>query len=100
MSIDPVELTAALIRCPSVTPAEGGAIALLERTLAPLGFACTRISRGGIENLYARRGRAAPVFAFAGHTDVVPVGDRAAWRPLSRRRPSSWGGTRRARSRF
>jgi succinyl-diaminopimelate desuccinylase len=78
--IDPVELTTALIRCPSVTPAEGGAIALLERTLAPLGFACTRISRGGIENLYARRGRAAPVFAFAGHTDVVPVGDRAAWR--------------------
>ncbi|MDT8343203.1 MAG: succinyl-diaminopimelate desuccinylase [Thermohalobaculum sp.] len=77
--IDPVELTAALIRCPSVTPAEGGAIALLERTLAPLGFVCTRISRGGVENLYARWGRAAPVFAFAGHTDVVPVGDAAAW---------------------
>ncbi len=51
--IDPVELTADLIRCPSVTPEEGGAIALLERLLAPLGFACTRISRGGIENLYA-----------------------------------------------
>lgn len=79
-AIDPVELTAALIRCPSVTPAEGGAIALLERTLAPLGFSCTRISRGGVENLHARWGDAAPVFAFAGHTDVVPVGDRAAWR--------------------
>ncbi|MCL5775794.1 succinyl-diaminopimelate desuccinylase [Limibaculum sp. FT325] len=76
---DPVELTSALVRCPSVTPAEGGAIALIERTLAPLGFVCTRISRGGVENLHARWGRAAPVFAFAGHTDVVPVGDRAAW---------------------
>ncbi|HUF87370.1 MAG TPA: succinyl-diaminopimelate desuccinylase [Thermohalobaculum sp.] len=77
---DPVELTAALVRCPSVTPEEGGAIALLERTLAPLGFACTRIGRGGVENLHARRGRGGPVFAFAGHTDVVPPGDRAAWR--------------------
>jgi len=77
--IDPVTLTADLIRCPSVTPEEGGAIALLEGLLAPLGFVCTRISRGGIENLYARWGTAQPVFAFAGHTDVVPVGDRAAW---------------------
>jgi len=80
MKIDPVALTADLIRCPSVTPEEGGAIALLERTLTPLGFACHRISRGGVENLYARWGTDAPVFAFAGHTDVVPVGDRAAWR--------------------
>ncbi|HSF95416.1 MAG TPA: succinyl-diaminopimelate desuccinylase, partial [Thermohalobaculum sp.] len=79
MMIDPVELTANLIRCPSVTPEEGGAIALLEGLLQPLGFACTRISRGGVENLYARWGTAQPVFAFAGHTDVVPVGDRAAW---------------------
>jgi succinyl-diaminopimelate desuccinylase len=78
--IDPVELTAALVRCPSVTPEEGGALALLERTLAPLGFACTRISRGGVENLHARWGRAGPVFAFNGHTDVVPPGDRSAWR--------------------
>lgn len=78
--IDPVELAADLIRCPSVTPEEGGAIAVLERVLEPLGFACTRISRGGVENLYARWGTASPVFAFAGHTDVVPVGDRAAWR--------------------
>lgn len=79
MAVDPVALTADLIRCPSVTPEEGGAIALLERVLEPLGFACTRVSRGGVENLYARWGTAAPVFAFAGHTDVVPVGDRAAW---------------------
>ncbi len=77
--IDPVTLAADLIRCPSVTPEEGGAIALLERLLAPLGFACTRIGRGGVENLHARWGTARPVFAFNGHTDVVPVGDRAAW---------------------
>jgi succinyl-diaminopimelate desuccinylase len=77
--IDPADLTASLIRCPSVTPEEGGAIALLEGLLAPLGFACTRISRGGVENLYARWGTAQPVFAFAGHTDVVPVGDKSAW---------------------
>jgi succinyl-diaminopimelate desuccinylase len=77
--IDPVKLTADLVRCPSVTPEEGGAIAILERVLKPFGFACHRISRGGVENLFARWGTAEPVFAFAGHTDVVPVGDRAAW---------------------
>jgi succinyl-diaminopimelate desuccinylase len=77
--VDPVALTSDLVRCPSVTPNEGGAIALLEGLLRPLGFACTRISRGGVENLYARWGSSQPVFAFAGHTDVVPVGDRAAW---------------------
>ncbi|MEM0923339.1 MAG: succinyl-diaminopimelate desuccinylase [Pseudomonadota bacterium] len=77
---DPVELTAELVRCPSVTPEEGGAIAVLERVLGSAGFQCTRISRGGIENLYARWGSTAPVFGFAGHTDVVPPGDQAAWR--------------------
>jgi len=77
--IDPVALSADLIRCPSVTPEEGGAITLLENLLQPLGFACHRISRDVVENLYARWGTAQPVFAFAGHTDVVPVGDRAAW---------------------
>ena len=77
--IDPVALTQELIRCPSVTPEEGGAIALLEGLLGEAGFACTRISRGGVENLYARWGRTEPVFAFAGHTDVVPIGDEAAW---------------------
>ncbi|MEM8840450.1 MAG: succinyl-diaminopimelate desuccinylase [Pseudomonadota bacterium] len=75
-----IGLTADLIRCPSVTPEEGGALALLERVLQPAGFSCTRISRGGVENLYARWGRAAPVFGFGGHTDVVPVGNRDAWR--------------------
>ena len=76
---DPVELTAELIRCPSVTPADGGAIGLLERTLGEAGFRCTRISRGGVENLFARWGTAEPVFAFNGHTDVVPAGDPALW---------------------
>lgn len=79
MQIDPVTLTAELIRCPTVTPDEGGALLLLETLLGQAGFACTRISRGGVENLYARWGQGSPVFAFAGHTDVVPVGDEAAW---------------------
>ncbi len=79
MAVDPVELTAELIRCPSVTPAEGGAITLVERVLGEAGFRCTRISRGGVENLFARWGAAGPVFAFNGHTDVVPTGDEALW---------------------
>jgi len=79
--VDPVELTAALVRCPSVTPAEGGAIALLETLLAGAGFECHRTDRNGIANLFARWGRkgANRTFGFNGHTDVVPVGDRAAW---------------------
>jgi succinyl-diaminopimelate desuccinylase len=76
---DPVELTARLVRCPSVTPEEGGALVLLAGLLEKAGFACTRVNRGGVPNLYARFGRGAPVFAFAGHTDVVPVGDPADW---------------------
>lgn len=77
--VDPVTLTAELIRCPSVTPTEGGALVLLEELLKRFGFSCTRISRGGVENLYARWGTSAPVFAFGGHTDVVPPGDETAW---------------------
>lgn len=73
------ELTSALVHCASVTPEEGGAIALLERTLAPFGFDCRRADREGIANLYARRGSAGRVFGFAGHTDVVPIGDPDAW---------------------
>ena len=81
MPVDPVALTADLIRCPSVTPAEGGAIALLHGVLAGAGFDCTRVDRGGIANLFARWGRkgANKSFGFNGHTDVVPVGDLAAW---------------------
>jgi succinyl-diaminopimelate desuccinylase len=78
---DPVALCADLIRCPSVTPAEGGALVLLERLLSQAGFACTRVDREGICNLFARWGTqgAARSFGFNGHTDVVPVGDAAAW---------------------
>ena len=78
---DPVQLTADLIRCPSVTPEEGGALALLEHLLSDAGFNCTRVDRGGIANLFARWGQKghARSFGFNGHTDVVPVGDEAAW---------------------
>jgi succinyl-diaminopimelate desuccinylase len=79
--LDPALLTARLIRCPSVTPAEGGAIELLASVLGEAGFTCTRVDRGGIANLYARWGKAGAnkAFGFNGHTDVVPVGDVAAW---------------------
>jgi succinyl-diaminopimelate desuccinylase len=78
-AIDAVELTRELIRKPSVTPADAGAMDLVEATLAALGFACRRMRFGQIENLYARFGTARPNLCFAGHTDVVPVGDAAAW---------------------
>ena len=77
--IDAVELTRELIRRPSVTPADAGAMDLVEQVLAGLGFACRRMRFGAIENLYARIGTARPNLCFAGHTDVVPVGDVAAW---------------------
>lgn len=79
--IDPVDLTARLVRCPSVTPDEGGALVLLEELLTEAGFDCTRVDRNGTSNLYARWGRkgANRTFGFNGHTDVVPIGDAAAW---------------------
>ena len=79
--IDPVELSAQLIRCPSVTPAEGGAIALLDSLLTAAGFECFRADRNGVANLYARWGAkgANRSFGFNGHTDVVPVGDPDDW---------------------
>ena len=79
--IDAAELTARLIRCPSVTPVEGGALVLLQDLLESAGFDCTRVDRGKVSNLYARWGAkgAARTFGFNGHTDVVPVGDEAAW---------------------
>ncbi len=81
--LDPVALAQALIRCPSVTPKDAGALGVLEEALKPLGFVCHRLSFGEpgsdrIENLYARMGTQAPLFCFAGHTDVVPPG--GAWR--------------------
>ncbi|WP_425044814.1 succinyl-diaminopimelate desuccinylase [Primorskyibacter sp. S87] len=80
-AIDPAKLTADLIRCPSVTPEEGGALELLEGLLSSAGFNCTRVDRGGVCNLFARwGGKAHPrSFGFNGHTDVVPVGDEDAW---------------------
>lgn len=84
-ALDEVELTQRLIRCPSVTPAEGGALSLLEGVLGDLGFTCHRLpfsepGTADVDNLYARFGGPGRQFCFAGHTDVVPVGDVAAWR--------------------
>mgnify|MGYP002777822167 CR=1 FL=1 len=79
--MDPLALAQALVRCPSVTPEEGGALRLLAAALDAEGFHCRRVDRGGVANLLARRGPAgaARTLAFAGHTDVVPPGDRALW---------------------
>jgi succinyl-diaminopimelate desuccinylase len=77
--IDAINLTKQLIRAPSVTPADAGAMDIVEQTLSGLGFACRRMKFGEIENLYARYGTVSPNLCFAGHTDVVPVGDAAAW---------------------
>ncbi len=86
--VDPVELTQALIRRPSVTPADEGAMAVLERHLTDMGFTCRRLAFEGpggqgvharIENLYARRGTTSPNLCFAGHTDVVPTGPSDQW---------------------
>ncbi len=84
LPVDPAANLATLIRCPSVTPAEAGALSALEAMLDQLGFAVERpvFSEAGtpdVENLYARLAGAGPHLCFAGHTDVVPVGDEAAW---------------------
>jgi len=84
MSADALTITRELIRCPSVTPADAGALDVLERHLKAAGFDVHRVTfsepgTADIDNLYARIGRGAPHITFAGHTDVVPVGDEAAW---------------------
>jgi succinyl-diaminopimelate desuccinylase len=83
VATDPIPLAQALIRCRSVTPADDGALDVVQRALEPLGFACTRLVYGPddyrVDNLFARRGTAAPHFCYAGHTDVVPPGDVVAW---------------------
>ena len=81
LSIDPVQLTADLLRCPSVTPNEGGALVLMQKLLTAAGFSCTRVDRGEVSNLFARWGDQghARTFGFNGHTDVVPVGDENDW---------------------
>jgi succinyl-diaminopimelate desuccinylase len=81
---DPIALARDLLRCPSVTPAEGGALAFIERVLKDAGFEVHRVTfeeagTDPVENLYARIGAAAPHLMFAGHTDVVPPGDEQHW---------------------
>ena len=81
---DPATLARDLLRCPSVTPAEGGALALIEAVLKAAGFEVHRVTfaepgTAPVENLYARIGTASPHFAFAGHVDVVPPGEQAKW---------------------
>ena len=85
MTADPVALARDLLRCRSVTPAEGGALKFLEGTLKAAGFSVHRMTfsepgADDVENLYARIGTASPHLMFAGHTDVVPPGDEKAWR--------------------
>lgn len=82
---DPLALAQALIRCPSVTPHEGGALDFLESRLAAAGFRVERVvfreqDTPDVDNLYARWGGSGPCLMFAGHTDVVPPGDAASWR--------------------
>ena len=79
--IDPVALTAELIRCPSVTPEDGGALDHLQALLETHGFDCTRIPRGKVDNLFARWGdrQNGRSIGFNGHTDVVPIGDPSDW---------------------
>ncbi len=84
MALDAVEFAAELIRCPSVTPADAGALDVLERALTALGFRCTRLpfeedGTDPVDNLYARLGDSGPHICFAGHTDVVPVGAANDW---------------------
>ena len=93
---DATALTAALIRCPSVTPQEGGALALLADLLSGAGFECHRVDRNGVPNLFARWGRkGVKTLGFNGHTDVVPPGDPASWThpPFSAHRAEGviWG---------
>ena len=78
--MDAVALAQELIRCPSVTPADAGALDVVRRALEGIGFAVERVDFNGIANLYARRGGGGPNFCFAGHSDVVPPGTESAWK--------------------
>lgn len=81
---DALSIARDLIRCPSVTPADAGALGVLEKLLSAAGFACHRVTfseegTADVDNLYARIGSEGPHITFAGHTDVVPPGDESAW---------------------
>lgn len=83
--IDPVALSQALVRCPSVTPEDAGAQRVLADALTPLGFSCETLQYGDVKNLFARLGPQKPEtngphLCFCGHTDVVPPGDEKNWR--------------------
>lgn len=77
--MDPIKLSQDLIRCPSITPHNEGALEVVEKHLTQLGFTCERLDYKGIVNLYAHKGSGHPHLCFAGHTDVVPLGDAALW---------------------
>ncbi len=79
--VDPAELTAQLVRCASVTPANEGALEILHDLLSEAGFDCAWADRGGIRNLFARWGNKGNTrsFGFNGHTDVVPIGNPEDW---------------------
>jgi succinyl-diaminopimelate desuccinylase len=82
--VDALAIARDLIRCPSVTPADDGALGVLENILKAAGFEVHRVTFGepgtaDVDNLYARIGTLAPHISFAGHTDVVPAGDESAW---------------------
>lgn len=83
-TLDALELAKALIRCRSVTPEDGGSLDTLQAALESIGFTCHRLkfsddNTPDVQNMYARIGTEGPNFCFAGHTDVVPVGDEAGW---------------------
>lgn len=79
MSDPTFELTRQIISCHSVTPEDGGCMEIITERLKPLGFSIEFINRNGVTNLWARRGTTAPLFVFAGHTDVVPTGPLDKW---------------------
>src|SRR5476649_2564537 len=79
VTIATLELAKQLISRPSVTPNDAGCLDILIDLLKPLGFQCDKISLGGVDNLWARRGSAGPLVCFAGHTDVVPTGPVEQW---------------------
>ena len=79
MAIDTLELAQQLSSRPSVTPEDAGCLDIVAELLRPLGFECEKMSRGGVDNLWARRGAARPLVCFAGHTDVVPTGPLEQW---------------------
>ena len=85
INFDPVNLTQALVRCPSITPKDEGALNILENHLSHLGFKCTRLPFSDkksydVDNLFATIGSSGKHLAFAGHTDVVPPGNVDSWK--------------------